>query len=124
MYEYDQRSCRLTIWGLPTNRSQIESVVQPILANSHLETIECGSIKATFQNDLICSAIEIMENALRLNLQRVPCKTYDELQVWLRSKLDIHRHDIRENNFQECKTISNDDHDDDDDTILYCIKIK
>ncbi|CAF1005352.1 unnamed protein product, partial [Didymodactylos carnosus] len=100
VHEYDRLSCRLTIWGLAIDRSHLESVLQPILANTHSKTVECGPIRATFQNGLICSAIEIIENALRLNLQRVPCKKYEKLQ---------------ENNFQERTASSSDDDDDDDD---------
>ncbi|CAF2782001.1 unnamed protein product [Rotaria sp. Silwood2] len=115
VYEYDQSSCRLTIWGLKTECSRLESILQPILTTTHSKTIECGSIRATFQNGLICSAIEVMENALRLNLQRVPCRSYEKLQKWLKVKLDINRHDIKENNFQESKSSGSDDDDDDDD---------
>ncbi|CAF4344375.1 unnamed protein product, partial [Rotaria sordida] len=115
VYEYDQVSCRLIIWGLKTEHSRLESILQPILTNTHSKTIECGSIRATFQNGLICSSIELMENALRLDLQRVPCKSYEQLLNWLKVKLDINRHDIKENNFQESKLSSRSDDDDDDD---------
>jgi len=115
VHEYDRLSRQLTIWGLATDRSHLESVLKPILANTHSKTIECGSIRATFENGLICTAIEIMENPLRLNLQRVPCKNYEKLQVWLKTKLNINRHDIRENNFQGHSSSSSSDDDDDDD---------
>ncbi|CAF3939431.1 unnamed protein product [Rotaria sordida] len=115
VYEYDQVSCRLIIWGLKTEHSRLELILQPILTNTHSKTIECGSIRATFQNGLICSSIELMENALRLDLQRVPCKSYEQLLNWLKVKLDINRHDIKENNFQESKLLSRSDDDDDDD---------
>ncbi|CAF4787695.1 unnamed protein product [Rotaria sp. Silwood1] len=113
VYEYNQSSCQLTIWGLKTEHSRIESILKSVLTKTHSKTIECGSIRATFENGLICSTIELMENALRLNLQRVPCKSYEKLQQWLKVKLDINRHDIKENNFQECKSNGSDDDDDD-----------
>ncbi|CAF3679582.1 unnamed protein product [Rotaria socialis] len=114
-YEYDPNSCRLTIWGLKTERSQLESILQPILTSTHYKTIEFGSIRATFQNGLICSAMELIADALRLHLQRVPCKTYEKLQQWLKVKLDLNRHDIKENNFQESKSHGSSDDDDDND---------
>ena len=117
--EYDQISRQLTIWGLRADQSQVESALQPILTRTHAEVIECGSIRATFENGLICTKIEITENALRLNLQRVPCKTYNKLQSWLKAKLNISRHDIRENNFQEKSSKSSDDDDDDDEDDGY-----
>ena len=113
VHEYDRISRRLIIWGWTTDRSRLESILQPILTNTHIhtKTIECGPIKGTFQNGLICSSIEIMDNVLRLNLQRVPCKRYEQLQSWLKTKLDIGRHDIKENNFQEDRSTSDDDDD-------------
>ncbi|CAF4277253.1 unnamed protein product [Didymodactylos carnosus] len=124
VYEYDRPSCRLTIWGLETDRSRLESILQPILTNTHSKKIECGPIRATFQNGLICSAIEIMENALRLNLQRVPCKNYEKLQNWLKAKLDINRQDIKENNFQECTSIGSGDDDDHYEATPFYIVLK
>ncbi|CAF5192999.1 unnamed protein product, partial [Rotaria magnacalcarata] len=53
-----------------------------------------------------------MADALRLHLQRVPCRTYEKLQQWLKIKLDLNRHDIKENNFQESKSSGSSDDDD------------
>ncbi|CAF1411727.1 unnamed protein product [Adineta ricciae] len=120
VHDYDRLSSRLVVWGLKGDQTRLESILGPILSKANIKNIECGSVRATFQNGLICSAVEIMEDDLRLCLQRVPCETFDELQVWFKTKLNITRHDIRENNFQECKTkhrknSDDDDSDDDDD---------
>lgn len=117
--EYDRLSRQLTIWGLKADKSHLETSLQSILVNTHSKKIECGQIRATFQNGLICSEIEIMENVLRLNLQRVPCRNYEKLQIWLKTKLNINRQDIRENNFQENPSILNSDSDDEDDDDDY-----
>ncbi|UJR13608.1 hypothetical protein I4U23_000621 [Adineta vaga] len=115
VHDYDRLSSRLSIWGLKRDRAHVESILEPILSKTNVKIIECGLIRATFQNGLICSAIEIMEDALRINLQQVPCETFEELQIWLKTKLNISRHDIRENNFQERRKKLGDDDDDDDD---------
>ena len=119
VYDYDRLSSRLTIWGFETDRTRLEATFQPMLTDAHSRAIQYGPIRATFTNGLVCSSIEIIENALRINLQRVPCRSYEKLQHWLKAKLDINRHDEKENNFQECTTRGSDDDDDDDDDDGY-----
>ena len=122
--EYDQLSRQLTIWGLKADRTQLETALQPILTKTYSEVIECGPIRATFDNGLICTKIEITENALRLNLQRVPCRSFNDLKFWFKTKLNITEHDIRENNFQEKSSRSNQDDDDDYEASPFYIILK
>ena len=115
VHDYDQHNARLIIWGLAGDLSTVERILNPILTNIDHQTIDCGPIKAKFQDGLICSSIEIRKIDLRLNLQCVPCRTFEKLLIWLKSKLHINYSDIKENNFQEMKSKSNQNDDDPDD---------
>ena len=123
-YDYDRLSSRLIIWGFETDNARLATTFQSVLTNSHSKTIEYGPIRATFTDGLVCSSIEITENALRLNLQRVPCRTYEKLQTWLKNKLDINRHDFKENNFQESPSRGSDDDDDGYEALPFYIVLK
>jgi len=113
--EHDQVLRQLTIWGLPADRSHVESALKSILSNVNSKAVECGSIKATFQNGFICSAVQITEKIPRLDLQKVPCRTYGQLLSWLKKRLNISQHDIKENNFKEGPSKSTSDSDSDSD---------
>lgn len=71
---------------------------------------ECGPILASFCHDLVCSRIENMNNLLQLDLQHVPCRNIEDLAEWLQKHLGVDfRRDIKENNFQLCRSENTDD---------------
>ncbi|UJR18854.1 hypothetical protein I4U23_021982 [Adineta vaga] len=105
VYEYDQTICQLNIWGMDSDEPTVKPILQSILEKVRSELLEktqrlhCGPICASFKSGLICTNIEKIDDQLRLDLQHVPCDTIDELYYWLQRKFDIHRQDIKKNNF-------------------------
>ncbi len=64
------------------------------------ELLECGPIKANFQSGLICTHINTMTNALRINLQNVPNLESNELRDWLKKIIGIEWDQIKNHDFQ------------------------
>ncbi|CAF1444795.1 unnamed protein product [Adineta ricciae] len=114
-YEFDRRSCSITIWGMESDRIIIKTIVQSMFDDARAklsaitDSIECGPIRASFRSGLLCSNIETMDNTLRLYLQHVPCKNFTELKKWLQTNLGIDLYHIKENNFRQRN--ANDDRD-------------
>ena len=105
VYQYDRPHCRFILWGLQTNRTTIEPLVKTIqeesikkLSNTY-ELLECGPIKANFQSGLVCTHINKMTNALRLDLQNVPNQTLNEQKDWLKKIIGIEWNEIKEHGF-------------------------
>ncbi|CAF2799448.1 unnamed protein product [Rotaria sp. Silwood2] len=105
VYQYDRVCCRFILWGFEVDKSIIVPIVQRI-QNETLkklsetdELLECGPIKANFQSGLICTHVNKMTNALKLDLQNVPKQTVDELRNWLKKILDIEWDEIKEHKF-------------------------
>ncbi|CAF3368395.1 unnamed protein product [Rotaria sp. Silwood2] len=115
IYEYDRRLCNLTVWGEENMQDSINRTLTPIVHNTldsllaRNRSLDCGPIRASFESGLHCLRIENKHASTstknRLDLHRVPCKTFDELYEWLHNMLHARRQDIRENNFQPCKEL-------------------
>ena len=116
VYEYDRRTCRITLWGMESDQIISTSRFKSILtdARSTIENtsfpIECGPITASFKSGLVCSSVETMDNSLRIDLQHVPCSDWQQLLSWLQTRLGVNRQDIKENNFRACQ-VENETHD-------------
>ncbi|CAF3953273.1 unnamed protein product [Rotaria sp. Silwood1] len=118
--EYNRQLCELILWGEKKMREPLYQAVEPILRNTRgtlfacTRSFDCGPIRASFESGLICSRIENLHHSSseknRIDLQHIPCKSFDELDEWLNSALDVHLKDIRENNFRPYKEpVLNDD---------------
>ncbi|CAF4466495.1 unnamed protein product [Rotaria sp. Silwood2] len=116
VYEYDQTICQVNVWGMYLDEHIVKPILQSALKEVYSQlldrtrSLDCGPIRASFRSGLICTNIEKIDNALRLDLQHVPCATIDELHLWLRTKLGISRQDIKENSFRvRHRRMENDD---------------
>jgi HrpA-like RNA helicase len=129
VYQYDRPHCRSVIWGPSADKSKIisigESVRNEILKNfsDKYELLECGPIKASFQSGLLCTHINTMNNALRLDLQNVPNQTSNELKYWLKKIIDIEWDDIEEHTFYTTKVETSKKTNNDQSTRL-CLTFK
>lgn len=103
VYDYDEGSCQLSIWGKHSESSRIQSMLKDSFKVTDSRTIELGTIRASFKKGLVCESIEFVEESLQINLHRVPCQTFGELQAWLAEHADVRRGDLKENNFQESR---------------------
>ncbi|CAF4959346.1 unnamed protein product, partial [Rotaria sp. Silwood1] len=113
IYEYDRCLCKLILWGEINMKDFVHRALTSIVQNTRdllltrTRSVDCGPIRATFESGLVCLRIEDKHennNAkYRLDLQHVPCKTFQELYEWIKCVLDVNRQDLRENNFRPCQ---------------------
>ena len=111
--EYDRCLCNLTIWGETNTANSAQDTFRSIAQNtkdsllSRNRPLDYGPIRATFESGLRCVRVEnkheISSKQNRLDLHRVPCKTFDELYTWFNDTLHVRRQDICENSFRPCK---------------------
>jgi hypothetical protein len=113
VYEYDRRVCKLIVWGKAKTKEPLCQALLPIVKNTRdslfacTRSVDCGPIRASFESGIVCSHIENLHHSSsaknRIDLQHIPCKSFEELDEWLNSALQVHLKDIRENNFRSCK---------------------
>jgi FtsZ-interacting cell division protein YlmF len=127
VYQYDRPHCQLIVWGLEADKSTIISIVQRTqnetlkkLSDAY-ELLECGPIKANFQSGLICTHINKMTNALRLDLQNIPNLTFNELKDWLKKIIGIEWNEIKEHGFPTVKVETDKKNNNEQNKILYLI---
>ena len=127
VYQYDRPHCRFILWGLESDKSTVEPIVEHTY-NEMLkkfydayELLEYGPIKANFQSGLICTHINKMTNMLRLDLKNVPNRKFNELKDWLKENIGIEWDEIKQHGFRTVKAETDNRNDNDQSQSLYLI---
>ena len=107
--QYERANCRFILWGVESEKATINSIVDQLyrdVLKKHYdkdELLECGPIKGSFQSGLVCTHINKMTNALRLDLQNLPTLKPNEVKDWLNKTAGIEWNEIKEHNFYTVK---------------------